>query len=264
VQARFFPSSTVIHEGSPHMMQLSVGNASADALDATVAADVPDGWTTGEAAVTVPSRELRDVSVDVEPGGPPGTFLVGARIDAGGRDVLVEPAEVLTTPAGQRCVLALDAGSADSPLHPGYRRLAPGHVWDPEAGFGWIGAAPQSRDRGGPDPLLRDFVNDVPTRTLRVAVPAGSYETSLLVGDDAVRSFATYVHADGELLAESRFLFRGEFEWIHFTLDGGTSGQEVDLALSSAPDEHWHLVALVIVDPTAGGSGGPPAVARPS
>ncbi|MGH3487286.1 MAG: alpha-glucuronidase family glycosyl hydrolase [Actinopolymorphaceae bacterium] len=248
VQARFAQRSAVLHEGAEYHMDLSIGNASPDDLDLTVALDVPDGWTSGATPVAVPSRELRDVSVAVQPGGPPGTTLLGARIDAGGNDVLVDSAEVLTTPSGQRCVLALDAGTATSPRHAGYRPLTPADAWGPGAGYGWIGEAPQSRDRAEwDDPLLRDFVNDIPARTLRVAVPAGRHETYLLVGDATVNSHPTFVHAGGERLAESTFLWRGQFEWLHFTLDGGTSGREVDLELSSVPGEHWHLVALAVM-----------------
>jgi alpha-glucuronidase len=250
VQAQFAQRSTVMHEGSPYQVQVSVGNASPKGLDGTIALDVPDGWTSDATPVAVPSRELRDVSVAVQSGGKPGTFLVGARIDAGGLDVLADLTEVLTVPAGQRCVLALDAGSASSPLLDGYRRLTPGDAWNPEAGYGWIGGAPQSRDRESPDPLLRDFVNDIPARTLRVAVPAGEHEAHLLVGD-TFNAHPTYVHSGGELLGQSTFLFRGDYVWVHFTLDGGAAGREVDLELSSVPGEHWHLVALAVIDPAA-------------
>jgi alpha-glucuronidase len=246
VQARFARRSAVLHEGSQYELRLSIGNASPHDLDLAVALDVPDGWTSGVTRVAVPSRELRDASVAVQSGGPPGTTVIGARINADRNDVLVDPVEVLTTPAGQRCVLALDAGTATSPLHAGYRRLTPDDAWDPATGYGWMAGAPQSRDRGAPDPLLQDFVNDVPARTLRVAVPAGQHETYLLVGD-AFNSHPTYVHSGGELLAESPFLWRNEFEWIHFTLDGGAAGREIDLELSSVAGEHWHLVALAIL-----------------
>ena len=249
VQARFAQKWAVLHEGPEYDLELSIGNASPDDVDLTVRLDVPDGWTSGGTPVAVPSRDLRDVSVAVRAGGPPGTTVVGARIDADGIDLLVDSAEVLTSPAGQRCVLALDAGTATSPLHAGYRRLTPDDAWDPGTGYGWVGGAPQSRDRDAwDDPLLRDFVNDIPARTIRVAVPAGTHDAYLLVGDATVNSHPTYVHAGGERLAGSAFLWRGQFEWLHLTLDGGTSGREVDLELSSVPGEHWHLVALAIID----------------
>ena len=68
---------------------------------------------------------------------------------------------------------------------------------------------------------------------------------------DTVNAHPTFVRSGGELLGQSKFLFRGEYEWVHFTLDGGAAGREVDLELSSVPGEHWHLVALAIMDPHA-------------
>ncbi|MBM7784715.1 alpha-glucuronidase family glycosyl hydrolase [Tenggerimyces flavus] len=247
VQAQFGPMWTVLHESSPAPMELTVGNATSGALSLAVAVDVPEGWTSATVDVDVPSRELVPVSVPVQPGGPPGYFLVGVRMGAR-KDVLVDPIEVLTTPAASRCVLALDAGTAASPLHDGYRRLTPSDAWNAEVGYGWVGTAPESRDRtGNTDALLRDFVNDNAASTLRIAVPAGAHDAYLLVGDADVRSFATYVRVDGKVVAESPFLFRNDFAWLHVPLDGGASGRSVDLELSSAPNEHWHLVALALI-----------------
>ena len=49
--------------------------------------------------------------------------------------------------------LALDAGSSPSPLVETYRRLSPADTWDAARGYGWVGTAPLSRDRGAPDAL---------------------------------------------------------------------------------------------------------------
>jgi len=58
------------------------------------------------------------------------------------------------------------------------------------------------------------------------------------------------VRSRGVLLAQSEQLASGEFAWLHFTSDGGSTGREIDLELSSVPDQHWHLVALAIPDPS--------------
>ncbi len=247
VQAQFAQMWTVLHEDSPAPLEFSVANATTADLELTVAVDVPAGWTSASTKVAVPSRGLQEVSLAVQPGGVPGSFLLGMRTDAK-KEVLVDPIEVLTTPAASKCVLALDAGTATSPLHDGYRRLTPADTWKPDVGYGWVGTAPESRDRtGNTDALLRDFVNDNAASTLRVAVPAGAHDAYLLVGDADVRSFATYVRVDGKLIDESPFLFRNEYSWLHVPLDGGTTGREIDLELSSAPNEHWHLVALALI-----------------
>jgi alpha-glucuronidase len=101
-----------------------------------------------------------------------------------------------------------------------------------------VGDAPQSRDRGTPDVLRRDFVNDTTARTLRIAIPADSHAVHMLVGDATVGSCPTNVRSAGTLLAQSEQLASGEFAWLYFTVDGGSTGREVDLELSSVPDQH--------------------------
>ncbi|GAB3433759.1 alpha-glucuronidase family glycosyl hydrolase [Flindersiella endophytica] len=248
VQAQYVQPPRAMHEGTSYEVRLTVGNASRAAVNAVASLEVPDGWNASRTPVSLPAGELTEVTVTVQPGPQPAEWRIRARVEAGDLEQLVETAEILTAPDGQGCVLALDAGPATSPLQPGYTRLTPDNAWDPAAGFGWVAGAPQSRDRGadGSDPLLRDFVNDSATRTLRVAVPPGVHDTYLLVGDEDVRSFATYVHVDGELVGESRFLFGNEFTWLTFALDGGTAGRDVDIVLSAPEGEHWHLVALTV------------------
>jgi alpha-glucuronidase len=249
VQAQYVQPPRAMHEGTSYQVRLTVGNASRNAVNAVASLEVPDGWTTSRTPVSLPAGELSEVTVTVQPGARPAEWRIRARIESGELEQLVETAEILTAPDGRGCVLALDAGPANSPLQDGYTRLTPASGWDPAAGFGWVGGAPQSRDRGadGSDPLLRDFVNDAVPRTLRVAVPPGAHEAHLLVGDEDVRSFATYVHLDGELVGESRFLFGNEFTWLQFPLDGGSAGRDVDIVLSAPAGEHWHLVALAVM-----------------
>lgn len=52
------------------------------------------------------------------------------------------------------------------------------------------------------------------------------------------------MRSGGQVIAESRYLKGGEFQWLRFELDGGVNGREVDLEFDSVPDEYWHLVAL--------------------
>lgn len=145
-------------------------------------------------------------------------------------------------------VLTLDAGEVASPVATGYQQLAPRHSWDPASrDYGWVGSPPQARDRGNSfGPVSRDFVNDTVARTLRIAVPPGPHDAELLVGDGSFPSASTYVRSGGELLAQSRPLGVGEFEWLTFPLNGGASGREVDLQLAGNAGQHWHLNALVM------------------
>ncbi|MGH3489501.1 MAG: hypothetical protein ACRDP8_16550 [Actinopolymorphaceae bacterium] len=260
LQADLRGASALLFGGWPNRLPVDVGNASPDDLLVRASVVAPDGpWITSPAEQAIastefstmklpvlPPLEARNVTLDIELG-PPGRQVLGAS----GRTFVV-------TPAARRCLLALDAGTADSPLVRDYTRLAPGSAWDVGRGFGWVGTPPQSRDRGGTfDPLRRDFVNDIPARTLRIAVPAGRHEVAVLVGDAGPDAHPTFVSVAGERVAESPYLPGGTFAWLSFTLDGGTTGREIDVEFDSLADQHWHLCALVIPDP---GSTLPPVV----
>lgn len=244
------PNASLVLGGWPNEITLEIGNASAKAVDVTARLVVPEGWTAQPTTGTVAAREFEVVDLPVTPE-PEGTIVpmnVDARAD--GLPVLGSGSGTLVVaPAGPRCVLALDAGSATSPLLSGYERLAPQTMWDPERGFGWVGSSPQQRDRGsGLDELRRDFCADTVSRTLRIALPAGSFPAYLLIGD-VVDSRPTVVEVDGAEVARSRVLAGNEFEWLRFTLDGGAAGRTVDLRLSGVAGEYWHLGALAVVDP---------------
>ena len=154
------------------------------------------------------------------------------------------------TPDAEHCHLALDVGTAASPLVDGYDRLAPETAWDETRGYGWVGSPPQGRDRGGSwDPLRRDFCGNYPAHTLRIRIPAGRHRLSALVGDGGPDCPPTIIAEGDTVLATSTDLPGGTFDWLHFELAGGPSGRTVDLILDSLPDRFWHLGALVIMNP---------------
>lgn len=173
--------SAVLLGGSPNLLRLSAGNPSPDQREVTAGFAAQAGWSSGTDTISLASHEFGVLAIPVTPPVAPAITTLRAEVDAGGVAVLGPITPVVTAPAATHCILALDAGSASSPspvgLHPA---VAGRHL--PQKGYGWVGAAPQSRDRGRPDPLRRDFVNDVPARTLRIAVPAGNVDAHLLVG----------------------------------------------------------------------------------
>ncbi|MGH3387422.1 MAG: alpha-glucuronidase family glycosyl hydrolase [Actinomadura sp.] len=244
----FEASSALLLGGWPNRLRLSAGNASPAAVTVTAGLEDPAGWVSGTDTIRLQPREFGEVAVPVTPPLTPQITTLRTAVDAAGLDILGATTNVIVAPAGRRCRLAVDAGSATSPVLPGYRKLAPDDAWDPERGYGWVGGAPQSRDRNALDALRRDFVNDSVPRILRVRIPAGSHDAYLLTGD-VHDAWPTYVRSGGELLAQSEFLLGGDFAWLHLTLDGGADGHDVDLELSGDPGQHWHLVALTIPDP---------------
>lgn len=235
--------------GRANRVTATAVNTTDHAVTVRVTVEVPDGWSATTTERTIPPGGTEDVEVTVTPPAEPTLAVrLTVVVDAGEDTVggARHDVECLAAPAGDTAALALDAGSATSPVVAGYTRLAPESAWDPARGFGWVSDPPQSRDRGEPlDALRRDFVNDVVERTLRLAVPAGSSRADVLIGD-SVPSQPTFIHEGETLLAESPPLGFAEFTWLHFVLDGGENGREVDLRLSSTPGQHWHLGALVL------------------
>ncbi|MBQ0895656.1 twin-arginine translocation signal domain-containing protein [Micromonospora sp. U56] len=252
VQIESPPSAGLLLGGWPTRVPMTAGNASPDTLALTARVDVPDGWSARPAGTAVPARQFASLVPTVVPPVEGLTTTLQVDVDAKGLPVIGgSGVRFAVAPAPPLCHLALDAGPSGSPRFGGYAPLSPGDSWSAERGYGWVGGTPQSRDRGGPDDLRRDFCNDAVARTLRIAVPAGRHDTYLLVGDAAAGSEPTIVRSGGVELGRSSRLRGGEFQWIRFLLDGGDAGRPVDLAVSSVPGAHWHLNAVAIVDATA-------------
>ena len=246
-------STPLVLGGWPNQLPVSATNATGRELQLTVGLHTPDeGWRAGTAELRLGPREDGDLHLPVWP--PLAAELVTVPVTLTPELELLGTAghPMLVAPAAQRCHLALDAGSASSPLTPGYARLAPDTTWDPARGFGWVDGQPQSRDRAGQwDTLRRDFCGTTSPATLRVRVPAGRHRFSLLVGDGGPDVWPTHVDVDGDRLIEGERFRGGTFRWNHGELDGGPHGRDLDLRFSSTPGRFWRLCALTIIDPDA-------------
>ncbi len=246
------PPAEPVFTGDPAQVGVTVSNGSDRAVPVEATLDVPAGWTAGTASATVPAFSRSTVQVPVTASGPDVARLT-ARVTAGGAEPAGAPsADVASAPRGDLATLALDAGTATSPLLSTYQRLTPADVWDPARGFGWVGTAPQSRDRGAPDSLRRDLVTSTAPATLRVAVPAGQHDLWLLVGDNGFASDRMSVSLDGtQIMHVSEPHAVGQFRWLRATVDGGSSGRTADLAISAdAQAQFWRFSSLVLTPKT--------------
>ncbi|PSL01079.1 glucose/arabinose dehydrogenase [Haloactinopolyspora alba] len=246
---------TPVFSGRANTATVSVtNNRSAQAAEVDVTVDVPADWSASTGSVTVPAGSTRQVDVTVSPpagapaAGEVATPRLTARVTADGTAVAGAPeSTTYVVPHGDDVAIALDGGSAGSPVLDSYTGLASGDEWDPERGFGWVSGPPQERDRGHPDALRRDFVldNSGPGE-LRVAVPPGEHVFSLLTGDPDYSTSGFVVSADGSVVSPARATMPEDtYAWKEFTLDGGASGRTVDLTLSSPDGSYWRMLALV-------------------
>src|SRR3712207_5374923 len=165
--------------------------------------------------------------------------------------------------------LALDAGTSESPVLPGFERLTPEDAWDATRGYGWLENTPQAENREpeplrnpstsvGPqdiDVLQQDFALDRRQATLRIAIPAGRHTAYLLTGDAHRPTANMTVSSRGQQLVETGGTdAAGGFRWTKIELDGGSSGRTIGLRFSAGEDNRlrvmsrwWYVNGLVLM-----------------
>ncbi|MET9311883.1 alpha-glucuronidase family glycosyl hydrolase [Kribbella sp. NPDC003505] len=243
-----YPGGQLLFGGKANNLPVEVTNANSTSRSfAATVHPVDSRWQAGTASATVGPGAAATVVLPVTPP------LIADHVDL---SIDITPAQTalssrhqtfVVTPDAAQCHLALDIGTADSPLVTGYARVSPSTIWNTTLGYGWVGTAPQSRDRGNTwDALRRDFCGDYPARTLRITLPPGPVRLSALVGDGGPDCPPTIIAEGNKVLAASPDLPGGIFTWLHADLDGGPTGRTADLVLDSEPDRFWHLGALVL------------------
>lgn len=243
-----YPGGQLLFGGKANNFPVEVTNANSTSRSfAAAVRPVDSRWQAGTASATVGPGAAATVVLPVTPP------LIADHVDL---SIDITPAQTalssrhqtfVVTPDAAQCHLALDIGTADSPLVTGYARVSPSTTWNTTLGYGWVGTAPQGRDRGNTwDALRRDFCGDYPARTLRITLPPGPVRLSALVGDGGPDCPPTIIAEGNKVLAASPDLPGGIFTWLHADLDGGPTGRTADLVLDSEPDRFWHLGALVL------------------
>lgn len=235
-------------------VSVRVTNYQSKPVTITVTAEAPPGWAIEPATVTVAPGERVAARLSVDP--PPALAAAKAEASAtASEDTLIygRPLlDLITAPAPNASVLALDGGTATSPVLTGYQGLTTTDGYTDARGYGWVGdtAALMSRDRLRPDDLSRDFVFTRATGTLRIKVPAGPHRFYLLTGDTGFTSDQIVISEGSTQLADSGSPTDvGEFRWVPFTLDGNADGRLADLTFAAANNGNWRLNTLVATVP---------------
>jgi alkaline phosphatase D len=239
--------------GQPSPVSVSLSNGTSKSVEVTVNIPVPRGWKSESVTTVLEPSSSATVEVMVTP--PPlipAAERLRVEVNAGKTTVYGPPRDiqVVSAPAGDKVLLALDGGSSTTPIFPTYKRLTPEDTWDASRGYGWVGTAPFARDRGKPDALQRDLIASREELTIfRLAIPAGIHKVYLLTGDSVYGSANTIIRSDNKLLVETGGqLAPGQFKWLNFELDGGAEGREIDLEFTGElGDGAWRLVAFVMM-----------------
>ncbi|MGC4938530.1 alpha-glucuronidase family glycosyl hydrolase [Kribbella sp. DT2] len=248
----------VLLGGRPNLLRLDVTNASAQHHTITAQLPAPSAaWSTQPASAEAASAETVEVDLPVTP--PLAATVVPAALQVTPDLEWINRAlpALVVAPTGQRCTLALNAGPDGGVPMPGYAALTPSTAWSEARGYGWVGAAPTGRDRGG-ESLLRDHVWNNAPRTLRIKVPAGRRTGYALVGDTGATASATQISMNGVTVATSPKQPAGTFTWLEIPLAGGTAdltftgiGGPWRLSGFAIPDDGKPVPSLVVLKATA-------------
>ena len=113
-----------------------------------------------------------------------------------------------------------DLGTVSSPVAENYVGVNETTLYDLSSGYGWVDAAGlESRDRGSPDDLRRDFVCSRNDATFCLDLANGYYTVTLIIGDVAYTQDMIDVYAEGVLVVDDFTVFKGTFEEVSFAVD---------------------------------------------
>jgi len=150
--------------------------------------------------------------------------------------------------------IAFDFGTATSPVEAGYTQVVHTTTYAPAQGYGWLSGTLDSRDRGTPDALRRDF-NFTAEAVFAVDVPAGNYDVTVTMGDasygyDQMGVFLEGVQVDSLTTAKGEFVTR--------TYQVAVSDGQLTLGLDDLGGTSPYVVinALTVTQVTVGGLGG--------
>jgi hypothetical protein len=260
--------------GHEYTASVSVTNSTARETEIAARIEVPDGWVSETVTRTLGAFASATVDVPITPGMAPSFGTLTARVTSRkpeGLTIVGWPYLYgVTSVAPQNMVaLALDAGTSESPVLPGFKRLTPEDAWDATRGYGWLENTPQADNREpeplrnpstsvGPqdiDALQQDFVLDRRQATLRIAIPPGHHTAYLLTGDAHRPTANVTVSSRGQQLAETGGTYAaGVFKWTKIELDGVSSGRTIGLQFSAEEDNRprvmsrwWYLNGLVLM-----------------
>ena len=100
---------------------------------------------------------------------------------------------------GEKPLLVYKFDIGNGPVAPGYTQVTCGDVYTAAKGYGFDpNAKPNdSRDRGGSDPLRRDFCLNPSELIFLVDVPAGWYNVTFIIGDPSASQSTVTAYLEG-------------------------------------------------------------------
>ena len=136
----------------------------------------------------------------------------------------------------------LDFGPDSAAVKDGYDKATASTLFDGK--FGWTEQyLIEERDRGGEDPLTRDFLFGTRSATFRIALPDGAYRVTLICGDRATSHPSFAVRAGDSQAFEVPAVSEGQFAEVAF--DIGVKHDSLDITFLPLTDK-WLVNGMTV------------------
>jgi fibronectin type 3 domain-containing protein len=165
--------------------------------------------------------------------------------DAGGSDAnwVINAIKIEQAPTTTR----FDFGTVSSPLESGYASVTESSLYSAAVGYGWDSSVGlNSRDRGSPDNLRRDFVFSSSDHTFSVDLSNGVYNVTLIVGDLSFDHNKIDVYAEGVLKVNDLTVPKGTFTVVSFTVTVSDGQLNIGFHDDGGVDPNWVINAMTI------------------
>ena len=168
--------------------------------------------------------------------------------DGGGTDPnWVINALTITAPNPSPTQASFDFGTSSSPVQTGYTQVTESTLYSANLGYGWTTTtALNSRDRGSPDNLTRDFVFSPTTNTFNVDLANGNYNVTIIIGDQNYMHDDINVYAQNTLVVNSLTVAAGTFQQVTFTTTITNGQLNLTIQDGGGTDPNWVINALTI------------------
>jgi len=148
---------------------------------------------------------------------------------------------------GTRVPLRFDFGMDSSPVEPGYTQVLPSTTYSTLIGHGWdTSSGLDSRDRGAPDNLKRDFVFGSSDHTFNVDLANGYYNVTLVIGDNSYAHDLIDVYADGVLWVNHLTVGAGTFSTQTFNVSVNDGQLNLKFHDAGGTDVNWVINAITV------------------
>ncbi|HEX8993046.1 MAG TPA: NBR1-Ig-like domain-containing protein [Anaerolineales bacterium] len=144
-----------------------------------------------------------------------------------------------------------DFGTTTSPVAVGYTRVTESTAYT-AGGFGWTDTSTlESRDRGGPDDLKRDFVmSSSAARTFKVDLPNKTYTVVVTQGDANFAHDKMVVKANGTTVLSNVTTAAGSFAVNSFTATVSNGSLSLEFSDAGGSDPTWVVNGVLISNVT--------------